>query len=151
MILGLALRGVHIYQVTEGAPASQSPSSCPHPLLLPRWSLGRVASLQQSWALAGPAWTRPASAVPQEVDRAPQLLYDLPWPHIGKLAFLVGVWRVPVPWKAWADAASSSGHFLDNSAPDKVQVPSCRPLGGIRAVLASRALRLALALQAWGV
>ncbi|XP_070952269.1 FERM domain-containing protein 1 isoform X7 [Macaca nemestrina] len=24
----------------------------------------------------------------QEVDRAPQLLYDLPWPHIGKLAFL---------------------------------------------------------------
>ena len=33
MILGLALRGVHIYQVTEGAPASQSPSSCPHPLL----------------------------------------------------------------------------------------------------------------------
>nr|XP_054542502.1 FERM domain-containing protein 1 isoform X3 [Pan troglodytes] len=37
MILGLALRGVHIYQ---------------------------------------------------EVDRAPQLLYDLPWPHIGKLAFL---------------------------------------------------------------
>nr|XP_037857151.1 FERM domain-containing protein 1 isoform X2 [Chlorocebus sabaeus] len=24
----------------------------------------------------------------QEVDRTPQLLYDLPWPHIGKLAFL---------------------------------------------------------------
>uniref|UniRef100_F6W7J5 FERM domain containing 1 n=1 Tax=Macaca mulatta TaxID=9544 RepID=F6W7J5_MACMU len=33
VILGLTLRGVHIYQVTGGATASQSPSSCPHPLL----------------------------------------------------------------------------------------------------------------------
>ncbi|XP_070952270.1 FERM domain-containing protein 1 isoform X8 [Macaca nemestrina] len=32
----------------------------------------------------------------QEVDRAPQLLYDLPWPHIGKLAFLRGF--PPVGW-----------------------------------------------------
>ncbi|XP_011941164.1 PREDICTED: FERM domain-containing protein 1 isoform X2 [Cercocebus atys] len=88
VILGLTLRGVHIYQVTGGASASQSPSSCPHPSSLPRWGLGRGASLQWPWALAGPTWTHPASAVPQEVDRAPQLLYDLPWPHIGKLAFL---------------------------------------------------------------
>ncbi|XP_011941166.1 PREDICTED: FERM domain-containing protein 1 isoform X4 [Cercocebus atys] len=96
VILGLTLRGVHIYQVTGGASASQSPSSCPHPSSLPRWGLGRGASLQWPWALAGPTWTHPASAVPQEVDRAPQLLYDLPWPHIGKLAFLCGF--PPVGW-----------------------------------------------------
>lgn len=28
-------------------------------------------------------------AVLQEVNHAPQLLYDFPWSHVGKLAFLV--------------------------------------------------------------
>lgn len=30
-------------------------------------------------------------AVLQEVNRTPQLLYDFPWPHVEKLAFLVRV------------------------------------------------------------
>lgn len=31
------------------------------------------------------------SAVLQEVNHTPQLLYDFPWPHVEKLAFLVRV------------------------------------------------------------
>ncbi|XP_026236632.2 FERM domain-containing protein 1 isoform X1 [Urocitellus parryii] len=60
-LLGLTLKGMHIYQVREG--------------LAPPW--------RPTWP---PSWI--SASVLQEVSHAPQLLHDLPWPCIRKLAFL---------------------------------------------------------------
>nr|XP_011749371.1 FERM domain-containing protein 1 isoform X4 [Macaca nemestrina] len=70
VILGLTLRGVHIYQVTGGATASQSPSSCPHPLLPSPlgsgpWSIPAVA-MGAGWPhLDAPCLCCPAGGGPR--------------------------------------------------------------------------------------
>lgn len=54
-------------------------SPCPHP--------PQALAMPIPWLTVDVA----DPAVLQEVNRTPQLLYDFPWPHVEKLAFLVRV------------------------------------------------------------
>ncbi|KAK2114736.1 hypothetical protein P7K49_009002 [Saguinus oedipus] len=139
VILGLTLRGVHIYQVTGGAPASQSPCSCPHRFSLPHGGLGCVASLRQSQSLAGPAWTpgprRPAGGEPSST--AAVRLPPAPRREDGISGGCLG--RGLHALESVGHAALSSGHFLGILSPRGAGcfLPACQchetpPLEAIR-------------------
>lgn len=70
IVLGLTLKGMQVYEVRVEPPEPPNPRG-----LVPHLQLTRPLCLQ-------------------EVNRTPQLLHDLPWPRIGKLAVLVRVCRV---------------------------------------------------------
>lgn len=150
MILGLTLRGVHIYQVTGGATASE-------PLLLPPPPPPFPAGV---WAVEHPCsghgrWLAPPGRTPPLLSRRRWTALrscstTSPGPTLGSWHFWWVSGGSPCPGETGQVRLHPWGIFWA-FFPDEVQVPSCRPLGSLRAVLASRALCLTLALQALDV